>query len=540
MAESVSSRATGKARVRAENVLSEVASLPLPDGESAEALFDDIVSRFDDLDEELQTELANAAGVLEGRAASEIQRKASRDGELELTVSEDQMEAWLRVIPPKGQGKPVTPATVIAELKQRRIRAPIREKAMRRALAQLAETGEPVDRVCVCRGKLPKNGEDGRLELLFEPGDQDAAGSGPQSGRLSKKVELVKAGQPLARVVPATPGKAGHDVFGQTLPPQPGAEAMYQLGENVAYHPAEGVWVAEIDGVPEFEKACLSVRNHYVVEGDIDITSGDVEFSGTVTVEGSVRDGTCVRARDDILIHGTVEAAEVVSENGSVTVRQGIKGRDRGIISAAGDIEAQFAENGRLYAGNCIRLQASIRSDLCAGDSILIDRGRGVAIGGALAASHLVDVKSLGSPANVPMQVVLGMTREDQDALRELDRSIVSLKATRDKITASLREFEVLSPDSDKLTDVEKTLYARLKKASVVTAYQLRKYEAERKTRLEQPVLAGAGAARVSKALMAGVHFQIGAKCLKITQDRAGAVVRYDPHRKEIVCTSYK
>ena len=533
--------AVTKMTSRAENLLAELEASGFPEGDEAEAVLEEMVEHFDKLDEAQQSALTALATCMDDGVARKIEKKTSRDGELELSVAEDQMAVWLSLTPPTGEGRPVAYSRIIGALRDLGVRAPIDPKVIRGAQQGVAQTDQPVTGVCVCRGRQPTAGADGRVDLLFESADDaDEHSSSPGDGppnRPTMHIPMVKVGQALVRVVPPSPGKLGQTVFGQPVAPPEANEVHLVPGENVTYQEDEGLFLADIDGTPELQNDVLSVRNVYVLAGDVDVNTGSVQFPGSVTIEGSVRDGFYVRARDDIRVHGSVEAAEIVSQRGSVFVRQGINGRSRGIVTAAEDVEARFAENACLHAGKNIRLQASVRSQLLAGDSIDVCRGRGVAIAGRLTACHRIEVKVLGSSANVLTEMVLGMSPEEQAALKDLDRSIAAFKQAREKVTEALKGFESKGPP-DRLGEADRELFGRLKKVALVTGYKLRQCEDQRKSRLEQVSLTSDGVVRVKDKLMPGVCIRIGNKTLKVDREQTAAEIRYNPETDNIECTA--
>src|SRR3972149_5382487 len=71
----MTSEPTSRAASRAARVLEELEAAFLPRGQDADAVLIDLANRFDELDEDLQAELADAAGALEGSAAASLQEK---------------------------------------------------------------------------------------------------------------------------------------------------------------------------------------------------------------------------------------------------------------------------------------------------------------------------------------------------------------------------------------------------------------------------------------------------------------------------------
>ena len=66
----------------------------------------------------------------------------------------------------------------------------------------------------------------------------------------------------------------------------------------------------------------------FEVDGDVDVSIGNISFVGSIIVRGTIRSGFKVEAEGDIEVWGNVEAATVQSQ-GNVIIRGNIWARKR-------------------------------------------------------------------------------------------------------------------------------------------------------------------------------------------------------------------
>lgn len=136
----------------------------------------------------------------------------------------------------------------------------------------------------------------------------------------------VEAGTVLAVKNPPTLGEKGIDIFGRTIESAPGKDVPLLVGEGVELINNGTVAVAAVDGMPILKgrkEKILSVVPVKVVEGDVDITTGNVFFHGSILIKGNVLDGFKVRATGDVEILGSVIRADVYAD-GNVRVGKNV------------------------------------------------------------------------------------------------------------------------------------------------------------------------------------------------------------------------
>ena len=70
---------------------------------------------------------------------------------------------------------------------------------------------------------------------------------------------------------------------------------------------------AAISGKIEYCNYDLSVVNVYDVNGNLDMSMGNIDFNGDVNITGSVRSGVTVHAMGSIYVGGFVEGATLIA-----------------------------------------------------------------------------------------------------------------------------------------------------------------------------------------------------------------------------------
>jgi uncharacterized protein (DUF342 family) len=127
-----------------------------------------------------------------------------------------------------------------------------------------------------------------------------------------------------------------------------------------------------------------------------------------VQIRGSVLSGFVVEAGDDVLVEQTVQAA-TVSSQGTITIRQGVKGEGKARLSAGRGINALFAEQAAIRAGGDVRIRnACVRCHLRCNGRLTLETEKGNLIGGRAQARRGLSVQNLGSPSGTHTEVSFG------------------------------------------------------------------------------------------------------------------------------------
>ncbi len=346
------------------------------------------------------------------------------DNRIQLFISGDGLRSELVVKKPLSEEELSSYEELKDFLNSRGITVGIKEEVLERGKKLLQEEG----RHLVAEGKRPQRGKDGEVKILFTQ-ELEKKLEEDESGRVDLfdfvKIPEVKEGDLLAELIPPGEGVPGRDIFGKEIPALPGRPAKIRVGKNVELVEEGTKAVAKVAGRPVLVGKAISVLPLFEVDGDVNTSTGNISFIGSIVVRGTIRSGFKVEAEGDIEVWGNVEAA-IVQSQGNIMIRGGIFGREKGLVRARGDVKAKVIENATVEAGQDVIVgEAIFHSQISAGRKVVVG-GRGLAVGGKIKAGNLVWVKTLGSSMGTITEVMVGIDptlREEYNFLMgELER----------------------------------------------------------------------------------------------------------------------
>jgi len=317
-------------------------------------------------------------------------------------------------------------------------------------------------------------------------------------------------------------------------------EARLRHGRNVRFDDATGTFHALVDGLVLVKGDLIEVETIYVVRGDLGFAACAVEFDGQVWVTGAVKDGATVRAGGDVRVDGGIEAAEVCSIRGSVTIRQGIQGRFRAVVRAATNVSARYIENANVLAGgDVVSGSAIIRSNVTAGGSVLAQMGKGTIFGGNVRACRCVRAKVLGAPAKVHTEIVLGMSPAQQQQVFEFDRRIAVLTNALDELEDLARSFARAAAGDKSLAPAEREVYADVRRKILLAKLRLAEASNGKEALLHQVELQTEGTVRVASMIYPGVTVRIGNAVYRTETENRTCTLHYSSESQGIEQSEY-
>lgn len=346
---------------------------------------------------------------------------ARRDGEFALKVDDDLMTAWFTLVPAQG-GHPVTPAELGEALREEGIIVGILHDEIKAAFA-----AGHCEQLAIARGNPAQEGAPTRFESLFDQEkEQDSDEHDLDRIKYADLCHLllVKPGDHLMRRVPPVQGKSGMNIKGHPVLPQPTPDIPFRNDlKGAARDPGDpNLLVATAGGQPV--RLDNGVMVNSVIEVlDVDLSTGSIAFEGTLHVGGDIKAGMKVKVTGDVIVNGTVEAAEITA-GGNVAVRAGIVGHvdtrpgahalpdTTARIICEGSVQALFMEAAHIEAGKSILISRSSRQcELIAGEEIVVGKGSsktGQIIGGRTQATLRVVTGVLGASSGVKTHVQVG------------------------------------------------------------------------------------------------------------------------------------
>jgi len=413
-----------------------------------------------DFDEALVKDTVKAASGDWVNVGSFIANPAA-DALLTVEIGSQEMEARVVITPPQPGGCDLSKDVILAYLRNNKVVFGVIEEALQ-ALEDAPRYKEPV---LVAQGQRAQNGEDARIQFLFET-DRTKLNLEEKNGRVDYKelhlVQNVVEGQALARKVPAQQGVAGRTVTGKLLPAKNGKDLALPLGKNV--HAGEdGLTIlADVNGEATYINSKINVETVYTITGDVDLKTGNQFFLGTIVVMGNVEDGFSVKATGNIEVRGNVGKAEISAE-GDVIVHQGITGKGTGTVTAGKTVWAKFIENANILAGENVFVTTSIINSEITAEKRIVCSGQKHAsiIGGRYRACEEINAKSIGSPTG-GAETILEVGSDPKSKLRmdELDAKQKILQRQLDEYDKNIytmnetkRQRKVLPDDKQAVLD---------------------------------------------------------------------------------------
>ena len=402
-----------------------------------------------------------------------------RDGGCIVDVADDKSVASITLVPPYG-GDPVTADQIQDALKTAGVVAGILPDEIEAALAE----GSAAERV-VARWKNVRDGQDAKFVSLI-PEQEERRPQADEHGLIDYRdlgqMAAVRAGDPLMRRIPATPGENGYDVSGQVLKAIPGKNTPFSnLIKGAEFDPTDANLLrAAISGRPIVGPTGVSVDT-VVVLPHVDISTGHVEFDGSVNVQGDVASGMRIRATGDVFISGSVGAARITA-GGKIVIKGGVIGggeadesaNDHAVIRCEGLFQANFLEYATIESSSDVLIDDHcMYCTLAAGPRVVVGRAgskTGHIRGGTVSAARLVKADTFGSPVGVKTIVRVGFDAQHRTRLIAVEEDIEANEKREADLQKAVAEFHS-EQDEEALATVVEQLGRLREEAAQIKAY---------------------------------------------------------------------
>ena len=327
------------------------------------------------------------------------------DGLFECSVAPDVMSAEVTVRPPGPGGSLPEKAVLMKLLAETNVKFGILDSDIDTLFALCAQGTYPSEPMVVARGILPQNGKNGTVDYLFNT-VTSLAPAISETGRADYKavniVNSVSARQQLAKLMPPTEGIDGTDITGKTRPARPGVPARLPQGPHTVADPQHPeVLLAETDGIVRLSGAVVEVCEGFVVPGNVDFSTGNIEYNKSVIVDGDVKSGFTIHCGADLQVNGTIEDC-LITVGGNVLCRYGFLGQGKGCIDAKGDVNLGFMKNQTVKSfKNIVIAKESINCTLLSRGSVTVHGAPLSVAGGEVKARTSITVHSAGNHTGI-------------------------------------------------------------------------------------------------------------------------------------------
>ena len=291
-----------------------------------------------------------------------------KDASIEIVISPDKMKAFIRITEPVGGGNPVGIQEIAFEMKKKGVIFGIKEEMVR----YIAENPIYNQSILIAEGKAPVHGINGKVKFLFNI-SQDIKPTIMDDGSVNYRelnyIENVRKDQKLCEITMPTAGVNGKTVLGTVVKAAEGKIPKVIRGANVYASGDNLSLYSSINGQVKYIDEKLSVFATHEVQANVDNSTGNINFIGSVYIRGNVLSGFTVEAGGDVEVFGVVEGA-TIKAGGNIILRRGMTGNNKGVLIAGGDIIANFIENSTAEAVNDIKAESIMHSNIKCGNRL--------------------------------------------------------------------------------------------------------------------------------------------------------------------------
>lgn len=404
--------------------------------------------------------------------------------QIEISINPNNSTAFVSFTRPSGGGMEPTAEKILEMLEDRYVCHGIREEEIRKAV----ENKRYDENICVAQWDAPVDGVDGSIKYFYKT-DQAVRPVENEQGEVDYKnlglVRNITAGTPIAMITFPTEGEPGTDIMGKPVPQKVGVPAKYTLGAGTTLVNEDTQIIAAVDGNLVYKNGAFCVEETLLINGDVEVATGNIDFIGAVVVKGSVFEGFRVTSKQSITVNGTVSGAELVAD-GNINVKVGAI---NSTITCKGDIKLGFCENTKIECDGTVDSATFVGGEVFAGQKIIAS-GKGIMMGGKYTALDGVEASVIGSEKYVKTEITLGNNAVLSKERDTLNKSIDKMEDQADqlgKVLATLTEIQKkgkLPPEREQMkTDA---LRSRLKLQQEIKKANKRIEEIEEALKLTQ------------------------------------------------------
>lgn len=378
-----------------------------------------------------------------------------------LTVSADRMCATARFYAPSETGECMDYAEIENDLKHQSITSGIMEENIKEYLQNRNYCTD----IIVAQGTAPRHGTDAEIQYFFST-DLSAKPALREDGSVDffnlNTISHCRKGDVLAKLIPADLGAPGQNIYGERILPREVKKAHLKFGRNIELTEDKSTIISKVDGHVVLVDGKVFVSDVLEVE-NVDNSTGNIEYEGSVQINGNVCSNFKVKARGNIVVNGVVEGACLEAGN-DIIIARGMNGMNKGTLTAGGNIIAKFLENAEASAGGYVSTESILHSQVMAGTEVTVNGKRGFITGGRVCATDCIHVKTLGSQMGATTSIEVGASPVVKMQFQDMQKLAGEIQKVLRSITPTVEAFEKKKEGELHLSEEQMTYIMSLQK----------------------------------------------------------------------------
>jgi uncharacterized protein (DUF342 family) len=365
------------------------------------------------------------------------------------------------------------------------------------AMIDMASTKTVNKRVEIAQGIPPEPGIAGRIEMLV-----DVHAMGKPRVLSNDSVDFhdisyvinVRKGDRLARRIQPVLGKEGKTVQGKPIIPPLPADVHLPMGSGTIVSASDpDLLLAKHDGGICIDRnGTIEVHKEEQIPGDVDYRTGDVKFTGDLSVSGSLRAGFSIESKGNLTIGGTVEDATIRC-NGSIMIKRGAVGAGNGSATCDGTFAARHLENFRVIAGGDVVISEDVVNASIDASGVVYAK---TVRGGCIRSERGVEAVEIGAQGEVKTIVDIGKKYERIQTRYKMLSKLASLTTELEKnrelifhyVRDNMNESGTLSGENETMLSAMKLKIEDLVRTHSATHDEIERLDAQ-KSEIENPYI---------------------------------------------------
>lgn len=364
--------------------------------------------------------------------------------EISVRLSYDEMEAYI-TIPPLGKNEYFTKSEVMTALANAKVKVGIDEAIIDEML-----DGEQygMERL-VAQGTTSEDGTDGYYEFFFNTNldrKPEVRADGSVDYWTIHAIEMVEEGQEIARYHEPVDGHHGMTVTGKLIMAKRGRPLPPLMGKGFDKSDDGKSYTASVTGKIDMMGNRIQVLPVYEINGNVDMTTGNIDFRGDVIVHGNVTSGMSIKATGTVTIDGTAEAC-TVDAGKDVILRGGFLGGYKGYIRTKGNVFAKFIEYAKIEADGYMEANSTLSSDIFCRDKVFIKGKHAAIVGGSVYGARGVEAFNFGNANEIHTSIRAGVLHETLVEVENLRKQLTDDNEMIQKINVGLQQFDRMAAE---------------------------------------------------------------------------------------------